>query len=316
MNGGEERLGAVLDPLQGQAQPLRQRRHDVLFAVDVDLGPEPAADLRRDRAHLVLAHPVQHGDERAEDVGVLGRRPDGHRVLAPFVVRDHAARLHRVGREALVHHPLRHHDVGVGERLLDGRVVHRPAVGRDSGAARHQGHREVVVEVGVDHRRVAGHRHLGVDHRGPDVVVHHDGVGRVPGRVAVGGHHHRHRLADVAHHVGGDGAVLGRGERGPDRHRVEELGDLRPREDRLDAVHRLGRARVDRADAAVGDVAALERRVPHADDLHVVDVGAVSLDEPRVLAPLDALAHELRQYRSGHHALLAAAFCTALTMCW
>ena len=317
VDGGEKRLGAVLGPLQGHAEPLGEGRHDVLLAVDVDLGPEPAPDLGRDGAHLVLTHPVQLGDERAQDVGVLRRRPDGHRALAPLVVGDDAARLHRGGGEALVHHALRHHDVGVGERLVDGAVVHRLAVGRHAGPARHQGHRQVVVEVGVDHRRVAGHRHLGVDHRGPHLVVDDDGVGGVPGRVAVRGHDHRHRLADVAHDVGGHGAVLGRRERGADGHRVEERGDLRPREHRLDAVHRLGRARVDRPDAAVGDIAALEGGVPQAEDLHVVDVGAVPLDEPRVLAPLDALAHELRQDRSGaHDDLLAAAFCTALTMCW
>ena len=41
------------------------------------------------------------------------------------------------------------------------------------------------------------------------------------------------------------------------------------------------------------DVAALEREVLHAEDLHVVDVGAAPLDQARVLAPLDALADEL-----------------------
>ena len=48
-------------------------------------------------------------------------------------------------------------------------------------------------------------------------------------------------------------------------------------------------------DAAVRDVAALEREVLHADDLDVVDVGAAALDQARVLAALDALADELRQ---------------------
>jgi hypothetical protein len=68
-------------------------------------------------------------------------------------------------------------------------------------------------------------------------------------------------------------------------------------------------------DAAVRDVAALEGQVLHADDLHVVDVGAEALDEARILAPLDALADQLRQYRGRHDYLLPAACCTALTMC-
>ena len=43
------------------------------------------------------------------------------------------------------------------------------------------------------------------------------------------------------------------------------------------------------------DVAALERQVLHADERDVVDVGAAALNEARILAPLDALADELRQ---------------------
>ena len=58
-----------------------------------------------------------------------------------------------------------------------------------------------------------------------------------------------------------------------------------------------GGARVDRADAAVRDVAALERQVLHAGDLHVVHIGAAALDEAWILAALDALADELRKYR-------------------
>ena len=76
-------------------------------------------------------------------------------------------------------------------------------------------------------------------------------------------------------------------------------------------------AGVDRADAAVRDVAALERQVLHAGDLDVVDVGAAALDQARVFAALDALADELRQNgRRGHGYLLLAACWMALTMCW
>ena len=72
-------------------------------------------------------------------------------------------------------------------------------------------------------------------------------------------------------------------------------------EDRLHSVHRLRAAGIDGPDSAVRDVAALEREVPHAGDLHVVDVGAAPLDQARVLAPLDALADELRKNgRCGH----------------
>ena len=77
---------------------------------------------------------------------------------------------------------------------------------------------------------------------------------------------------------------------------VEQLGDLLAGEHGFDAVHRLGGAGVDRRDAAVRDVAALEREVLHAGDLDVVHVGGAALNQARVFAPLDARADELREH--------------------
>ena len=109
--------------------------------------------------------------------------------------------------------------------------------------------------------------------------------------------HDRDRLAAVADRVHGDRAMVRRRERRPDRHRRQELRDLRAGEDGFDAVHRLRGAGVDGADAAVRDVAALERQVLHADERDIVDVGAAALNETRILASLGALADELRQDR-------------------
>ena len=213
-----------------------------------------------------------------------------------------AAGLHRVGHQALVEHALRDHHFGLRKRAIDGAVVHL-AVGRHAGPARDQRYGQVVGERLVDHDRLAGHRQLGIDHHRQRIVVDDDRVGRVTGDIAIGGHHHRHRLAGVTHDVDGHGAVIGRGEGRADRHRREQLGDLRAGEDRLDTLHRLGGAGVDRRDAAVGDVAALEGQVLHAGDLQVVDVGASTLDEARILAALDALADELGQDGCGGHGL-------------
>ena len=102
----DERFRAILHPLDRHAEPLRDGRGDVLLGVDVDLGAEAATDLRGDRAHLILAQADHRRDHRLQDVRVLRRRPDRHRLLAGLVVRDDAARLHRVGHEALIHHPL------------------------------------------------------------------------------------------------------------------------------------------------------------------------------------------------------------------
>ena len=43
-----------------------------LLAVDLQLGAEAAADVRRDHAHLVLGHAELEGDEQAQEVRDLG----------------------------------------------------------------------------------------------------------------------------------------------------------------------------------------------------------------------------------------------------
>jgi hypothetical protein len=160
----------------------------------------------------------------------------------------------------------------------------------------------------VNDRRLAGHGLLEIDHRRQRVVLHHDRVRGISSDVAIAGHDDGDRLAAVADGVDRDRAMLGRGERRADRHRREELGVLGAGEHRFDPLHRLRGAGVDGADAAVGHVAALERHVLHADEGDVVDVGAAALDETRIFAALDALAHELRQHgRCGGHGYLLAA---------
>ena len=151
--------------------------------------------------------------------------------------------------------------------------------------------------VGMNDRRLPGHRELEIDDGRQRVVGHDDGVGGVASDVAIAGDDDGNRLAAVADRVDGDRAMLRRRERRADRHRRQEFGDLRAGEDGFDALHRLRGAGVDRADASVRDVAALERQVLHADERDIVDIGAAALNEARILAALDALADELRQHR-------------------
>src|SRR4030095_11148316 len=122
--------------------------------------------------------------------------------------------------------------------------------------------------------------------------------------------------AGEADDVGGHGVMRRRRERRANRHGREELGDLRAGEHRFDAVHRLRGARVERHAPSMRHVSALERQMLHAGDLDVVNVRAQALDQTRVLAALDALAHQFRQHGSRHDYLLLAAYWTALTMCW
>jgi hypothetical protein len=97
---------------------------------------------------------------------------------------------------------------------------------------------------------------------------------------------------------------------------VQEFRDVRAGVDRLDAFHGRGGRRVDRGDLAVRHIAALEGDVTHADDLDVVDVGALSLNETRILAALHARADELGKNGRRHHFLPApAAAAPALAAC-
>ena len=95
----------------------------------------------------------------------------------------------------------------------------------------------------------------------------------------------------------GDRSMLGRRERRPDRHGRQEFRDVRAREDGFHAVHGFRGAGIDRPDAAVCHVAALERHMLHADERHIVDIRASASNEARVLASLGPLANELRQHR-------------------
>ena len=78
----DEGLGAVLDPLDRNAEPLRDGGGDVLLAVDVDLRAEAAADFRRDGADLVLAQAVHRRDHRLRRM--CGFCVDDQIVIAPL----------------------------------------------------------------------------------------------------------------------------------------------------------------------------------------------------------------------------------------
>ena len=202
-------------------------------------------------------------------------------------------------------HSLRHDDIRGSKRRVNGGIIDRLKVSRHPGSSRHERDGQIVLEIGVHLCRLAGHGPLGVDHGWQRLVVDDYGVGRVTGEIAVAGHHHRNRLSDIPDDVGCNRPVIRRGERGPDRHRVDKLGDLDTGEHRLHPGHRLGLARINRQDTGVREVAPFERHVLHADDLDVVDIGAEALNETRVFTSFDALTDQLRKHgRCGHHLLL------------
>jgi hypothetical protein len=205
----DEGLGTILDPLDGNPQPLGDRGCNVFFGVDVDLGPEPAADFGSDRADLILAHPHHRRDHRPQDVRVLGRRPDGHRSFARLEVGDHPSRLHGVWHEPLVDHALLDDHLGLCEGAINGGVVDALEVETHAGTTRHEGHGQVVGKARVNDNGLAGHCQFGVDDCRKGIVGDDDRVRRIARDVAVGSHDYGDRLACEADDIGSDGPMFG-----------------------------------------------------------------------------------------------------------
>ena len=84
-------------------------------------------------------------------------------------------------------------------------------------------------------------------------------------------------------------------------HRQRVVRDVGADEDRDHARHRLGGARVDRADVGVRVRAAQDGHVGHRLELDVVEVAAFAGDEARVLGPLDGLADDVGRGGSVEH---------------
>ena len=178
---------------------------------------------------------------------------------------DHAARLGRARREALIEHRLLDDDVSAGERCRDCIVV-ALAGGRriDRGSPADAVERDVALKPFMQSDRVLGDGSVRIDHGRQFLVRDPDCVDRVAGDVAVGGNHHCHRLADVAHPIDGQRMLVGRADSGHPRYRADVFGQLRAGKNQLDPADRFGRAGVDGADVPVGDLGPLEGGVQHA----------------------------------------------------
>ena len=162
---------------------------------------------------------------------------------------------------------------GLGEGLVDV-AAPQPEVERDIGALAAL----EVLEVGegagglellVHQDLVVGGLDL-VEDRRQLLVLGDDQLRRLLGDVRIGGEHDRDRLADIVHLADGEDrlvvegrAVIGLGD---------DLAHVVGGDDAVDAGHLLGRAGVDRLDAAVGDGAAEDLSVQHAGQPHGVGV--------------------------------------------
>ena len=93
--------------------------------------------------------------------------------------------------------------------VFDARTASLLRVGADTGAAGHERHGEVVRKVFVEDDRLAAHGLLWVHRHRQRLVVHDNGVRRVARPIAIAGHDHGDRFANVADDVDRDRAMLG-----------------------------------------------------------------------------------------------------------
>ena len=72
---GEEKLGPFGRPFDRTIDLLRRPGADGLIRIDEDLGAEPAADVGRDHAELVLGRkPDERREHEPSDMRILARR--------------------------------------------------------------------------------------------------------------------------------------------------------------------------------------------------------------------------------------------------
>ena len=154
-------LRALLGPLDGHPEPLREDEAEDFLSVDVQLRAEAAADLWSNDSELGLGDPGDQAKRRAQDVGDLGRRPDRELARCRRGLDEDAARLDRVRDQAGLLVPLLDGDVGFVEEPIDFARRQLPRVG------------EVRSEVVVDDRSALREGLLDVSDRGKLLVRRH-----------------------------------------------------------------------------------------------------------------------------------------------
>ena len=161
-----------------------------MLGVGEILGAEPAADIGRDEPHIGGRHAERARRRVAVAVDVLAGDMQRVAALRRIIRADRAARLHRIGDDAMVVEVQRNDMRGRCERRIDRiRIAPAPV------------HADIARHLGGNLRRTGGTRGgSGGDRRQWPVVDHHalGGIERLRARL---GDDQRDRLADMAHLV-------------------------------------------------------------------------------------------------------------------
>ena len=276
-------LAPVFCPLHRAAAVARRKRNQKVLGVELAARAEAAADVvfhdldgAFRQVHLLRERPAVEEQH-------LGAARNGEPPTRAIPFRQQPARLHRqrhvpLGAQALAP------DVG---RILEcgcGIPAHRVELDREVAAL------VLEQERGVLRRRVA------VGDRRQRLDVDLDQPERVLGDAGSVGEHDRQRLADVTHLAVRDHGLP---ERLEVRQWLQPHGDARHAlahvcggDHEMHAGEPARPRNVDRADAAVGDGAAQDRRVQHALARDVVDVLPAPAQEAEIFQALDRAADE------------------------
>ena len=198
LGGGHEVLAPVAHPLDGPPEAAGEEGDEHLLAVERDLRPEAAADVRRHHPEAVAGKVERLREHVPDDPRDLGARVQGEDAPAFVVLGEIAPVLERGG--GLAAHPEAARDPRRG--ACEGRLgVPARELAVDDDVAR-----ELLVEAGG-----AGFEgRLGVHLDGERLVADRDELRRVLGEVAVLRDDRRHRLAGVADRRAGEHRQLRR----------------------------------------------------------------------------------------------------------
>ena len=267
----QKRLGTLAVPLDRAIEFLGRPGQAHVLGVQINLGAKTAAHIGRNHTHLVFRqahHERRH--EQTLDVRVLVGHVQRVVVVGTAVAGDRRARLHRVGREAVIEQiDLR--DMGCAREggIHCTLVADRPLVA-------------VVVRGGFMKPGRAGlHAVTHVHHGGQRCVIDHDQFGGVLGVFQRISHHHRHMVTHIAHLAQSQdrmrrllhGLAGGVGDQPATRQAADLVGRHVVAIEHTDHTRRLEcGGLVDLADAGVGMRRTHEHRVVHIGQHDVVGV--------------------------------------------
>ncbi len=189
---GEEHLAAAGDPFDWTPDPPRRPQDQHVLRIDEILGAETAADIGGDKPHRRRRDAQRAGGVVAGDVDALTGNMGGVAALTRIPQTDHAARLDRVGDDAVVVEA----ELDDMRRRGKGRLDRRRVAGApvEAQVARHLGRN-------LRCRRRAGSGNGG--HRRQWGIVDHHRFGGIECSGTGQGDDQRHRLAGVADLVRG-----------------------------------------------------------------------------------------------------------------